>query len=121
MAGGELRQLAVEAGRKVVANFAQLLFDDVEIIYQPFRRGRDGLLALHGARRGAVIFQQDAAVFEHARNQRAPFLGIGDDRCAAARLSACCSRRSTLKSSARIVSSGSVKMGGGGWANLAIF
>ena len=79
VAGSEFRQFAVKAGRKIVANFAQLLFDDEEIIYEPFRRGSDGLFVLNGARGGAVIFQQDAAVLEHSRDEWPSFFGIGDD------------------------------------------
>ena len=114
MAGRKLRQFAVEAGRQIVANFAKLLFYDKEIIHEPFGRGDDGLFVLNCARDGAVIFEQDAAVFEDARNERtALFVLPLTTACAAARLSACCSRRSILKSSDRIGLSGSVKIGAG--------
>ena len=56
-----------------------MLLDDEEIIYEPFRGGSDGLFVLNGARGGAVIFQQDAAVLEHSRDEWPSFFGIGDD------------------------------------------
>jgi len=43
---GELWQQAIEAGRQVVLDFADLLIDDVEIVEQPFRRGEIGCDAL---------------------------------------------------------------------------
>ena len=79
VAGCEFREFAVKAGRKVVANFAELFFYNIKIIDQPFGGGDDGLLVLNRARDGAVIFQQDAAVFHDARNERAAFFASADD------------------------------------------
>ncbi len=63
MAGRKFRKFAVKAGRQVVANFAELFFDDIKIVYEPFGGRDDGLFMLNGARGGAVIFEQDASVF----------------------------------------------------------
>ena len=76
--GRELRQFAVKAGRKIVTNFAQLFLNDIKIIDEPFGRGGDGLFVLNGARRGPIVLEKDAAILQHAWNQRPPFLGGGD-------------------------------------------
>ena len=39
--GGELRQLPVVTGRQIGADLANLLFDQIIIVDQPFRRRRD--------------------------------------------------------------------------------
>ena len=38
----ELGELAVEATREVLSDLAQDLFDDVEVVDEPLRRGNDG-------------------------------------------------------------------------------
>ena len=44
VAGGELWKFVVITLGQVLANLAHLLFDDMEIINQPFSRGRDDML-----------------------------------------------------------------------------
>ena len=64
--GRELRQLTVVARRQVGANFADLLFDDVVVVEQPFGGGRDG--GTGGDRFGdvAIRFEQNRFVFPAA-------------------------------------------------------
>jgi hypothetical protein len=63
---GELRQLAVVVRRQVVADLAQLLVDDVEVVDQPFGGGRDGALILDGTREDAVRLEEQPAVLPDA-------------------------------------------------------
>ena len=105
VAVGQLRKLAVVVGRQVVADLAELLVDDVEVVDEPFGRRRDRAFVLDGPREGPVRLEQDPAVLGDARTDRAPATGESVTVWAAARLWACCSSRSTLKSSARIGSS----------------
>src|ERR1700735_78665 len=79
MPGSQFRQLFIKPDREVIANFAQLFFDDVKVVNQPFRSGRDRVLQLNGLRRGAVIFQQYAAVLGYAGDKRATIVVIGGD------------------------------------------
>ena len=58
----KLGQLAVEAARKIVANFANLLLYDVKIIDQPFGRGSDGAFLADRVGDGAIRFEQYPAV-----------------------------------------------------------
>ncbi len=68
---GERRQLPVESLRQVVADFAQLLVDDEEVVDQPFRgRGDPALLADRFAD-DPVGLAQHAAVGVHPRQERA--------------------------------------------------
>ncbi len=69
---GELGQLAVEAGGQVVADLAELILDDVEIVDEPFRRRRDGPLLADGAADRAIRRAQDAAVVLDALQQALP-------------------------------------------------
>ena len=79
MPGSQFWQFFIKSNRQVVTNFAKLLFDNVKVIDQPLRGGRDRMLFLNGLRSGAVIFQQDSAVFGYARDKRATVVGIGRD------------------------------------------
>ena len=65
---GELGELAVVVRRQVVANLAQLLVDDVEVVEEPLGRRRDGLLVLDRPGQDAVRVEQDAAVLGDARS-----------------------------------------------------
>ncbi len=67
---GELGELTVESARQVVANFANLLFDDVKIIDQPFRRRRDRTLLADRARDTPIGLEQHASVVAHPRRHR---------------------------------------------------
>ena len=66
---GQLGQLAVEALGQVVADLAQLLVHDVEIVDQPFRRRRDGALFSDGLGDLAISLAQHAAVVLDAGQQ----------------------------------------------------
>ena len=61
----QLRKLPIVTGRQIVLDLAQLLFNQMKVIKQPFRRWRNGLLCLHGLRTSSVRFKQEARVFRH--------------------------------------------------------
>ena len=67
--GGELGKLAVIAGRKVGADLADLLLDQMIIVDQPFRGGGDGAALVNGAGDGAIGRQQGRAVFGEPAGQ----------------------------------------------------
>ena len=69
---GQLGQLAVEPGREVVADLAQLLVDDVKVVDQPFRRRRDRALLADGGGDDAVRLAEHATVVLDARQQAPP-------------------------------------------------
>jgi len=69
---GELGQLAVETGGQVVADLAELLLDDVEIVDEPLGRRRDGPLLADGAADRAIGRAQDAAVVVDTLQQALP-------------------------------------------------
>ena len=69
---GQLRQLPVEAGRQVIADLADLLVDDVEIVDQPFGSRRDDPLLANRLREGAIRLQQGARVVPDPRRERTP-------------------------------------------------
>ena len=64
----EFRQLPIEAGRQILANLADLFFDEVIIIQQPFGRGCDRAAfadggpdrPIGGEQNGLVVFQSCA-------------------------------------------------------------
>ena len=67
---GELGQLAVIAGRKVGADLADLPFDEVIVVDQPFRRGGDRLLLLHRVGDAAMRLQQRRGVIAQTPRER---------------------------------------------------
>ena len=69
---GQLRQLPVVPGGKVGANLADLLFDDVEVVEQPFRGRSNGSSRVDGARYVAVRVKQHPLVLRKARSERRP-------------------------------------------------
>jgi hypothetical protein len=69
---GELRQLAIEATRQILANFADLLVDDVEVVDQPFRRRHDRPLFAYCLRERSIRREQDATVVGEPRQQGSP-------------------------------------------------
>ena len=71
VARGEFRQFAVIAGRQIVLNLAKLFIHDVEVINQPLRGGRDGMLLLNRPSDGAIGFQQHPTVVDNAGDQKA--------------------------------------------------
>src|ERR1700720_134504 len=72
---GELGQLAVEAARKVVANLANLLLDDMKVIDQPFGGGGYGALFANRGRGASIHVEQDSRVGAEARRDRASGAG----------------------------------------------
>src|SRR5688500_4103011 len=69
---GELRQLAVVARRQIVADLADLLFDEVVAVEQPLGGRRDGPPLADRACNGAVRPEQYRLVFLKAHGERAP-------------------------------------------------
>ncbi len=70
--GRELGQLAVEAARQVLADLAELVVHDVEVVDQPLRRRGDRALLADGFRDGAVGSKENAAVVDEPRQQAPP-------------------------------------------------
>ena len=68
----ELRQQAVEAGRQIVADLANLLVDEVEVVDQPLRGGRDRALFAHRCADRAVRGEQHAAVVAQPSREGTP-------------------------------------------------
>ena len=99
--GGEFRQLPIIASRQIRADLADLLFDEVVIVDQPFSRGRDCATFVGAFQKAFVRGQQDRAIGGEAAGQRRPLAGFGVTNWAAARLRAWSSMRSALKSSSR--------------------
>ena len=66
MALGQLGELAVVVRGQVVADLAELLVDDVEVVDEPFGGRRDRPFVLDRAGQDAVRLQQDAAVLGDA-------------------------------------------------------
>ena len=96
----QARQLAAVPLGQVPLGRADLLFDQVEVVEQPFRGGRDAAVRRDRRRQQVADFDQDAFVLGQPRQQpvgRAP----GASRCAAARFLPCCSIWSALNSSDR--------------------
>ncbi len=67
----ELRQLAIEGRRQVLADLAQLLLDEVEVVDQPLRRRCHRALRPQRFGDGAVGGQQHPAVLPHPGPQPA--------------------------------------------------
>ena len=68
---GELGQFAVVANRQIVLDFAELFINDVEVIDQPFSRGRNRMLLLNRMGDRPIGIQQHAAVVHDPRDKRA--------------------------------------------------
>ena len=76
---GQLRQLAVVVRRKVVADLAQLLVDDREVVDQPLGRRRDRAFLSGRAGEHAVGLDQDATVVsDSGLHVASPARRIGD-------------------------------------------
>jgi hypothetical protein len=60
-----------------VSYLAQLVFDDVEVIYQPFRGGRDSPVIAYGVGKNSVYSDKLSAVFLQARNESPPTAWVG--------------------------------------------
>src|SRR5438270_6213559 len=59
---GQLRQLPIVAGRQIVTNFADLLFDEVVIVKQPLGGRRHGAPVAGRASDGTVCFEENRLV-----------------------------------------------------------
>ena len=73
-------QLAVVAARQVLAHVADLGGDQVEVVEQPLRGGRDELPAVHVVGQREVGLAQDARVVGEAREQVARVAARAWDR-----------------------------------------
>ncbi|HXQ67647.1 MAG TPA: hypothetical protein VN980_13810 [Alphaproteobacteria bacterium] len=58
----ELGKLAVEAGREIVLDLADLLVDDVIIVDQPLGRRRDRMVVVGRLRQRAIGIEQNLAI-----------------------------------------------------------
>jgi len=58
----ELGKLAVEAGRKIVLDLADLFVDDVKIVDQPLGRRRDRTVLVGRLRQPAIGIEQNPAI-----------------------------------------------------------
>src|SRR5882762_3017762 len=76
----EFRQLAVIARGKVFPDIAQLVFDDVEIVEQPFSGGRYRATLARSVADQSVRLVQNTAIFSYPWSQRAFVRGILRDR-----------------------------------------
>jgi hypothetical protein len=80
MAIGQLGKLAVVVRGQIVADLAELLVDDVEVVDEPLSGRRDRPLVLDGTGQGAVRLQEDATVVGDARPDGAAPAGLIGDR-----------------------------------------
>ena len=69
----ELRQLAIVSGRQVRMNLMDLLLDEMIVVDQPFRRGRDRATVVDRLDRGTIGVEQNGAVFAEPPRQKPPF------------------------------------------------
>ena len=90
---GKLRQLMVEAAREVVADFADLLLDYMKVVDQPVGRGRDPAFLADCGGDDAIRSSKKRPFSRSRVAKRRPVVGQVVTGCAAAKLSACCSRR----------------------------
>src|SRR3989475_6639832 len=75
----QLGELAVEPGRQVIADLAQLLVHEMEVVDQPFRRRRDRPLLANGLRDHPMRLAQDTTVLENARQQSTALTRLAHD------------------------------------------
>ncbi len=73
---GELRQLPVIAGGEIGADLADLLFDDMKIVDQPFGCGCDRVTGVDGFGDGPVCAEQHGFVVGKAAGQRVPSIRL---------------------------------------------
>ena len=69
---GQLRQLPVIAGRQIVANFADLLFDEMVVVEQPLGGRGNGASLADRVGDGAIGFEQNRLVFPQPNGERSP-------------------------------------------------
>jgi hypothetical protein len=79
----QLRKLVVVVAGKVVADLAELLVDDREVVDEPFGRRCDRAFVLDGPRQQTVRVEQDVAVLGNAWMNGASTMGVVGDflRC----------------------------------------
>ncbi len=78
IAGCEFRQFTVVAFRQILPNFAQLFFNNVKIVNQPFSRRRDGLFIANRIGQRTVCGDENTSVFFKTRKQFAKPFRLGD-------------------------------------------
>ena len=81
LARGKRRQFAIVRAREVLADIGDFSGDQMEVVEQPLRRGRNKLSGPHIVRQGAIGAAQDANVVLESRKNvpRAP-ARVGIDR-----------------------------------------
>ncbi len=79
MAVDQLGQLAVEAGRQIVLDLADLFLGDVIVVEQPLRRRRHRAMLARRLDDGAISFGDDGGVVVEPGRQRTAALDIGRD------------------------------------------
>ena len=102
MTFGQLGKFAVKAGGRSSIISRICSSTTGKLSTQPFGRGRDGAFSADGLGNRAVALGQNTVIFPDSGKEFLALERLGAVRWAAARLSACCSSRSRLKSSARI-------------------
>src|SRR5205085_4508138 len=82
---GQLRQLPIIAGRQIITNFADLLFDEVVIVEQPLGGRRHRVPLAGRASDGAVCFEENRLIVLQPRREasagyrpRGSLLGRGE-------------------------------------------
>jgi hypothetical protein len=70
--GGQLRQLPIVARGQIVANFADLLLDEVVVVEQPLGGRCDGTTLADRVCDGAIGFEQNRLVVLHSSGERSP-------------------------------------------------
>src|SRR5438105_3293419 len=66
---GQLRQLPIIAGRQIVTNFADLLFDEVVIVEQPLGGRRRGAPVTAHPSDGSVCFEENRRVVPQPKRE----------------------------------------------------
>src|SRR3989475_10920095 len=70
--GGQLRQLPIVAGWQIVANFADLPFDEVVVVEQPLGGRCNGTTLANRACNGAIGVEQNRLVVPQASGEGSP-------------------------------------------------
>ena len=68
----ELRELTVIAGRQVRVDLMDLLFHEMIIVDEPFRRGRDGATVIDRLYGGTIRAEQNGSIVGEPPRQKSP-------------------------------------------------
>ena len=75
---GQLGQFPIITFGQVDVDIADLLFDHMKIIQEPFRRRRDGMLLMYRLGNVFIGIEQHPAILAHPRDQISSFLTATD-------------------------------------------